>query len=142
MMGGNTQTANRSEKADAMKVPQRRRLPDTRRAIVHRFSVGGVDGYIVAGLYEDGRPGEIFIFISKSGTTLRGMTNAFAILLSLALQSGMDLRMLIRKFEHSRFEPSGLTNDRKIPIAKSIIDYLFRWLDNTFLKEKENEATA
>jgi len=112
---------------------QRRRLPDERRAVTHKFSVGGHEGYITAGLYEDGTPGEIFIKMSKQGSVVSGLMDSFAIAISLALQYGVPLQALVDKFSHSRFEPSGWTNNKEIPMAKSIVDYIFRWMAIKFL---------
>ncbi len=117
-----------------MDSPQRRRLPDTRDAVVHRFKVGGTKGYITVGLFDDGAPGEVFIVMAKEGSTLSGMTDSFAIMLSLALQYGIPLKDLVHKFRHVRFEPDGLTGEKEIPTASSIIDYLFHWLELRFLK--------
>ncbi len=139
-MGGNAQTANRSEKADSMKAPERHRLPTTRRAIVHKFSVGGVEGYLIAGLYPDSTLGEIFLHAHKEGSTLSGVMDSFAILLSLALQSGIPLEVLVRKFRHTRFEPAGFTGSKEIPTASSIIDYLFAWLERRFLSREKQAA--
>ncbi|MFI5253701.1 MAG: vitamin B12-dependent ribonucleotide reductase [Bacteroidota bacterium] len=119
----------------------RHRLPDERQAITHKFSIAGHEGYITAGLYEDGNPGEIFITMSKEGSTISGLMDAFATSVSMALQYGVPLRVLVEKFTHMRFEPSGFTNNRDIPIAKSICDYIFRWLGKKFLPPDE-QATA
>ncbi|MFO7768818.1 MAG: vitamin B12-dependent ribonucleotide reductase [bacterium] len=118
-------------------VPRRRRLPDERRSITHKFSVGGHEGYINVGMYEDGTPGELFITMAKEGSTISGLMDTIATMTSLLLQYGVPLPALIRKFSHSRFEPSGFTNNREIPIAKSIIDYIFRWLALKFLPAEE-----
>jgi len=112
---------------------QRRRLPDERRAVTHKFSVAGHEGYLTVGLYEDGTPGEIFIKMSKQGSVVSGLMDSFAIAISLALQYGVPLQALVDKFSHSRFEPSGWTNNKEIPMAKSIVDYIFRWLAIKFL---------
>jgi len=114
--------------------PQRRRLPDERRAITHHFSVGGQEGYVTVGLYEDGQIGELFIKMSKEGSTVSGLMDSFATAVSLALQYGVPLRVLCDKFSHMRFEPSGWTGNARIGFAKSIMDYLFRWLDLRFLQ--------
>jgi ribonucleoside-diphosphate reductase alpha chain len=119
--------------AGAMR-PQRHRLPDERRAITHHFSVGGQEGYITVGLYEDGQPGELFIKMSKEGSTVSGLMDSFATAVSLALQYGVPLRVLCDKFSHMRFEPSGWSTNTRIGYAKSIMDYLFRWLDLRFLQ--------
>lgn len=115
--------------------PRRRRLPDERKSITHKFSIGGHEGYITVGMYEDGTPGEIFIVMSKEGSTISGVMDAFATAVSLALQYGVPLKVLVDKFTHTRFEPSGFTNNKQIPIAKSVMDYIFRWLALKFLPE-------
>ncbi len=120
--------------------PVRRRLPDERNSITHKFSVAGHEGYITVGMYPDGTPGEIFITMSKEGSTLSGLMDAFATAISLALQYGVPLKVLVDKFSHMRFEPSGFTNNPEIPIAKSIIDYIFRWLGKKFLKPEEQPS--
>ncbi len=122
--------------------PQRRRLPDERRSITHKFSIGGHEGYITVGMYEDGSPGEIFIVMSKEGSTISGVMDAFATAVSLALQYGVPLKVLVDKFTHTRFEPSGFTNNKQIPIAKSIMDYIFRWLALKFLPEEYGNYTT
>jgi ribonucleoside-diphosphate reductase alpha chain len=119
--------------------PVRRRLPATRRSITHKFSVEGHEGYITAGIYEDGSPGEIFVTMAKEGSTISGMTDAFATSISLALQYGVPLHDLVNKFSHMRFEPSGRTENAEIPVAQSLVDYLFRWLASQFLSEEEKE---
>jgi len=119
--------------------PVRRRLPDTRRSLTHKFSIEGHEGYITVGLYEDGSPGEIFITMAKEGSTLSGTMDAFATAISLALQYGVPLRDLVYKFSHMRFEPSGRTENPEIPVAQSIVDYIFRWLASQFLSEEEKE---
>ncbi|HUJ80126.1 MAG TPA: vitamin B12-dependent ribonucleotide reductase [Nitrospiria bacterium] len=113
--------------------PLRRRLPDERRAITHKFSIDGHEGYLTVGLYEDGSPGEIFIVMSKEGSTISGLMDAFATAVSISLQYGVPLADLVFKFAHMRFEPSGFTKHPQIRIAKSIIDYLFRWLALKFM---------
>jgi len=113
--------------------PLRRRLPDTRKAITHKFSVGGHEGYVTVGLYPDGSPGEVFITMAKEGSTIGGLMDTIATLISLALQYGVPLDSLVRKFEHVRFEPSGMTLNPDIPIAKSLVDYIFRWLAMEFV---------
>jgi ribonucleoside-diphosphate reductase alpha chain len=118
----------------------RRRLPDERAAVTHKFSIGGHEGYITVGLYEEGVPGEIFITMSKEGSTISGLMDAFATSVSMALQYGVPLRVLSEKFSHMRFEPSGFTGNREIPIAKSILDYIFRWLGKRFLPPEELPA--
>jgi ribonucleoside-diphosphate reductase alpha chain len=121
---------------------RRRKLPDTRRSVTHKFSVAGHEGYITIGLYEDGKPGEIFITLGKAGSTLAGFADAFATAISFSLQHGVELRFLVDKFSHVRFEPSGFTGNPQIPIAKSIIDYVFRWLAQEFLPKEEQPSQA
>src|SRR5258706_388708 len=113
--------------------PRRKRLPDERKSITHKFSVGGHDGYITVGMYDDGTPGEIFIVMAKAGSTLNGVMDSFATAVSLGPQHGVPLKLFVNKFSHIRFEPHGFTKNADIPIAKSIIDYLFRWLGIKFL---------
>jgi ribonucleoside-diphosphate reductase alpha chain len=123
------------KKAEAR--PARRRLPAERKAYTHKFSIAGHEGYITAGMYEDGMPGEVFITMSKEGSTLSGMMDAFATSISIALQYGVPVKVLVDKFSHMRFEPSGFTQNPEIPIAKSICDYIFRWLGMKFLQKDE-----
>ncbi|OGL59679.1 ribonucleoside-diphosphate reductase, adenosylcobalamin-dependent [Candidatus Uhrbacteria bacterium RIFCSPLOWO2_12_FULL_46_10] len=117
--------------------PIRHRLPDLRHAFTHKFTVAGHEGYITVGLYEDGKPGEIFVTMSKEGSTISGLMDAFATSISIGLQYGMPLKDVVRKFTHMRFEPSGFTKNPDIPIAKSIIDYIFQWLGRKFLNASE-----
>ena len=119
----------------ARRMPHRERLPATRPSITHKFSVGGHEGYLTVGQYEDGQPGELFITMAKEGSTVGGMMDAFATAISLCLQFGVPLADLVKKFTHQRFEPSGITSSRDIPFAKSVVDYIFRWLGMTFLEE-------
>jgi ribonucleoside-diphosphate reductase alpha chain len=119
----------------------RARMPATRRSITHKFEIAGHEGYMTVGLYEDGRPGELFITMAKEGSTVGGIMNAFGTAISLCLQYGVPLHALVSKFSHSRFEPSGYTNNPDIPIAKSLVDYIFRWLDITFANGATPEAT-
>ena len=113
--------------------PVRHRLADERKATVHHFSVGGHEGYLMVGLYEDGQPGEIFIRMAKAGSTIAGLMDSFGIAVSLALQYGVPLKVLCDKFSHTRFEPSGWSTVPQIGYAKSLMDYLFRWLALRFL---------
>jgi len=124
----------------ARREPHRRRLPDTRTSVTHKFCVGGHEGYLHIGLYEDGSPGEMFITMAKEGSTVGGMMDAFATAISLCLQYGVPLDALVKKFSHQRFEPSGMTSSREIPFAKSIVDYVFRWLGLTFLDDEYRRA--
>ena len=113
--------------------PLRRRLPDTRSAITHKFDVAGHEGYITVGLYEDGTPGEVFITMAKEGSTIGGLMDTIATLVSVSLQYGVPVESLVRKFEHVRYEPSGMTRNSEIPFAKSLTDYIFRWLAMEFI---------
>lgn len=112
----------------------RRHLPDERCSITHKFSVGGQEGYVTVGLFDDGLPGEIFIRIAKEGSTVSGLMDSFATAVSLALQYGVPLRVLCAKFRHMRFERSGWSGNPEIGFAKSLPDYLFRWMELRFLK--------
>jgi ribonucleoside-diphosphate reductase alpha chain len=119
----------------------RRKLPDERESITHKFSIGGHEGYITVGKYEDGSPGEIFITMAKEGSTISGLMDSFATMTSLALQHGVPLQLLVDKFTHTRFEPSGFTKNPEIPMAKSIMDYIFKWLAIKFLaRDAQEEA--
>ncbi len=113
--------------------PRRERLPDTRQSITHKFNVGGHEGYINVGLYPDGRPGELFITMAKEGSTIGGLMDAFGTAISMSLQYGVPLEVLVNKFSHTRFEPMGYTTNPDIRIAKSVVDYIFRWAAITFL---------
>jgi ribonucleoside-diphosphate reductase alpha chain len=113
--------------------PVRRKLPDERKAITHKFSIAGHEGYITVGMYDDGSPGEIFLTMSKEGSTVSGLMDTIATMTSLALQYGVPLETLVSKFAHTRFEPSGYTPNPEIKVAKSITDYIFRWLGLKFL---------
>jgi ribonucleoside-diphosphate reductase alpha chain len=120
----------------AMEAPRRRKLPDERNSITHKFDIGGHEGYITVGLYEDGQPGELFLTMAKEGSTISGFADAFAQAISYALQYGVPLHDLVDKFSHVRFEPSGMTRNPEIRFAKSIVDYIFRWLASKFLTEE------
>jgi ribonucleoside-diphosphate reductase alpha chain len=119
--------------AAATAKPRRERLPDTRQSVTHKFSVNGHEGYITVGLYPDGRPGELFLTMAKEGSTIGGLMDAFGTSVSMSLQYGVPLEDYVRKFSHMRFEPQGYTKNPDIKIAKSLIDYIFRWLGITFL---------
>ncbi|MHB1537793.1 MAG: vitamin B12-dependent ribonucleotide reductase [Solirubrobacteraceae bacterium] len=120
--------------------PRRKRMPQERQSITHKFSIGGHEGYITAGKYEDGSVGEIFLTdIGKEGSTLRGMMNSFATAISIALQYGVPLETLVRKFSYMRFEPEGITSNPEIPFAKSMPDYIMRWLASRFLDAEVQE---
>jgi ribonucleoside-diphosphate reductase alpha chain len=127
---------------DTIARPVRRKLPDERRALTHKFSISGHEGYITVGLYDDGQPGEIFLTMAKEGSTISGLMDAFATSISLALQYGVPLKALVDKFSHMRYEPSGFTKNPEIPIAKSITDYIFRWLASRFLSNEEKAAVG
>ena len=120
--------------------PYRRRLPAERAAITHKFDIAGHEGYITVGLYPDGQPGEIFLKMAKEGSTVSGLMDTLATTISVALQYGVPLKDVVNKFAHVRFEPSGFTGNSEIPIAKSLVDYIFRWLGSRFLPPDERGA--
>ncbi len=117
----------------ANRAPVRRKLPDERQAITHKFDISGHEGYVTVGLFEDGQPGEIFLVMAKEGSTISGFADAFAQAISYALQYGVPLQALVDKFSHVRFEPSGMTRNPDVRFAKSIVDYIFRWMASKFL---------
>jgi ribonucleoside-diphosphate reductase alpha chain len=125
------------EKIVYKEVPRRRKLPDERISITHKFAIAGHEGYVHVGIYEDGKPGEIFIKMSKEGTTLSGVMDTLALSLSLNLQYGVPLEVLCGKLVHTRFEPSGITANPEIPMAKSVMDYLGRWLALKFMTKNQ-----
>ncbi len=131
--------AKADEKADVAVEPRlaRRRLPDERQSITHKFSIGGHEGYMTVGKYEDGTPGELFVTMAKEGSVVSGLMDNFATMISMSLQYGVPLKVLSDKFSHTRFEPSGFTGNPEIPIAKSITDYIFRWLALKFLPPED-----
>jgi ribonucleoside-diphosphate reductase alpha chain len=119
----------------------RRKLPDERKAVTHKFDIAGHEGYLTVGLFEDGQPGELFVTMAKEGSTISGLMDAFATQTSYALQFGVPVKFMVDKFSHMRFEPSGFTKNKEIPIAKSIVDYIFRWMASHFLGvEDQDEA--
>src|SRR5216117_1842821 len=127
--------------ADVEYRAMRRKLPDERKAVTHKFDIAGHEGYLTVGLYEDGMPGELFVTMAKEGSTISGLMDAFATQTSYALQFGVPLKFMVDKFSHMRFEPSGFTKNKEIPIAKSIVDYIFRWMASHFLPvEDQDEA--
>jgi ribonucleoside-diphosphate reductase alpha chain len=130
-------TKNEGDKAKKEKEiasrPRRERLPDTRQSLTHKFNVGGHEGYINVGLYPDGRPGELFIIMAKEGSTVGGLMDCFGTAISICLQYGVPPEVLVNKFSHTRFEPMGHTTNPDVRIAKSVVDYIFRWLGITFL---------
>jgi ribonucleoside-diphosphate reductase alpha chain len=151
-----SQPLNTSREEEGAKVidldevrPRRVKLPDERVARTHKFSVAGHEGYLTVGLYEDGTPGEIFLKMAKEGSTVSGLMDTIATMTSIALQYGVPLKALVDKFSHTRFEPSGFTNNPEIPFAKSIADYVFRYLGSRYLRdeapvpdEQETQADA
>ncbi|MHB1845262.1 MAG: vitamin B12-dependent ribonucleotide reductase [Deltaproteobacteria bacterium] len=126
---------SKSAKAQPEARPARRRLPEERRAITHKFSIGGHEGYLTVGMYDDGTPGELFCVMAKEGSVVSGLMDSFATSISMALQYGVPLQVLVDKFSHTRFEPSGFTGNPQLPIAKSIVDYVFRWMALKFLPQ-------
>ena len=127
-------------KAKADVGPARKRMPVERQSITHKFSIGGHEGYITAGIYDDGSVGEIFLTdVGKEGSTLRGMMNSFATAISIALQYGVPLETLVQKFSYMRFDPEGITQNPEIPFAKSMPDYIMRWLASRFLDTDTQE---
>jgi ribonucleoside-diphosphate reductase alpha chain len=120
----------------------RHKLPDERKSITHKFDIGGHEGYLTVGLYEDGQPGELFVTMAKEGSTISGLMDAFATQTSYALQFGVPLKFMVNKFSHMRFEPSGFTKNPEIPIAKSIVDYIFRWMAAHFLPAEDAEEAG
>jgi ribonucleoside-diphosphate reductase alpha chain len=118
--------------------PERKRMPKTRESVTHKFSIAGHEGYITAGKYEDGTVGEIFLTdIGKEGSTMRGLLNAFATAISIGLQYGVPLETFVRKFSYMRFEPEGITGNPEIPFAKSMPDYIMRWVASRFVEDPE-----
>src|SRR2546428_1057866 len=128
------------KEAEIVYKPLRKKLPDERQAVTHKFTINGSEGYITAGLYADGSPGEIFVKMSKEGSTIAGLMDSFSISISLALQYGVPLKVLVNKFTHTRFEPAGITTNQDIRFAKSVVDYIFRWLGLKFLPKEEQDA--
>ncbi|MGQ0733972.1 MAG: vitamin B12-dependent ribonucleotide reductase [Acidobacteriota bacterium] len=122
-----------AQAAVVARTPIRRKLPDERQALTHKFEIAGHEGYITVGLFEDGQPGEIFLVMAKEGSTISGFADAFAQAISYALQYGVPLQALVDKFSHVRFEPSGMTKNPDVRFAKSIVDYIFRWMASKFL---------
>lgn len=117
----------------------RERLPDTRPSVVHKFSICGTEGYLIVGLYEDGRPGEVFLKVAKEGSTLGGLMDGIGVLTSLGLQYGVPLKVMAAKLKHTQFEPSGFTKNPEIGEVSSILDYIFRWLEQHYPREQELE---
>jgi ribonucleoside-diphosphate reductase alpha chain len=138
-VGADLQVGPREIVREVVKIvetPKRRKLPDERNSITHKFDIAGHEGYITVGLFDDGTPGEIFLTMAKEGSTISGFADAFAQAISYALQYGVPLQVLVDKFSHARFEPSGMTKNPEIRFAKSIVDYIFRWLATKFLSQE------
>ena len=133
-------TASATPEVQTVYKPMRRRLPDERASITHKFNVGGHEGYLTIGMYEDGTPGEIFLRMAKEGSTISGLMDSFATAISLALQYGVPLKDLVNKFSHLRFEPAGFTGNRDIPMAKSLVDYIFRYMATKFMSQTDKDA--
>ncbi|MCY4073880.1 MAG: vitamin B12-dependent ribonucleotide reductase, partial [Acidobacteria bacterium] len=129
-------TSRQGEDGAPSEQPVRRKLPDERRAITHKFDIAGHEGYITVGLFDDGAPGEIFLVMAKEGSTISGFADAFAQAISYSLQYGVPLQVLVDKFSHQRFEPAGLTRNPDVRVAKSIVDYVFRWMATKFLSDE------
>ena len=132
----NTAREGEDGAAAAAGQPVRRKLPDERQAITHKFDIAGHEGYITVGLFDDGAPGEIFLVMAKEGSTISGFADAFAQAISYSLQYGVPLQVLVDKFSHQRFEPAGLTKNPDVRVAKSIVDYVFRWMATKFLSDE------
>ncbi len=140
---GSTTVPATSAPVASIPAPRRHRLNEERKAITHKFQVGNYEAYLTVGLYDDTRqPGEIFVTMSKDGTVMSGMMDAFATSISIGLQYGVPLKVFVKKFANMRFEPSGATQNPNIPNATSIIDYIFRWLAMKFLTPEERQAAA
>jgi ribonucleoside-diphosphate reductase alpha chain len=135
----NTSASDKKAEKEAAR-PVRRHLPVERHSLTHKFGVAGHEGYLTIGMYEDGTPGEIFIVMAKEGSTLSGVMDSFATTCSMALQYGVPLKVLVDKFSHTRFEPSGFTSNPQVPYAKSVMDYIFRYLASKFLPADEARA--
>ncbi|HJN65109.1 MAG TPA: vitamin B12-dependent ribonucleotide reductase [Pirellulales bacterium] len=129
----NTSTDSNKDAKQQAAAPRRERLPDTRQSVTHKFSIDGHEGYLNVGLYEDGRPGELFITMAKEGSTIGGLMDSFGTAISLSLQYGVPLEVLVNKFSHTRFEPMGFSQNSDIRYAKSVVDYIFRWLGCQFI---------
>ena len=140
--GQKAEDAASAVEAKVVYKPRRERLPDTRNSVTHKFSISGHEGYINVGLYPDGRPGEVFITMAKEGSTIGGLMDSFGTATSISLQYGVPLEVLVNKFINTRFEPMGHTTNPDIRIAKSLVDYIFRWLGLTFLDSYREEQKA
>ena len=138
----NTGQDQQQGRHDAPPEPQRVRLPDERKACTHKFSIAGHEGYLTVGMYPNGKPGEMFIAMAKEGSVVSGLMDSFATAVSIMLQYGVPLKVLINKFSHVRFEPSGVTSNPELPLAKSVMDYIFRWLDLKFGEHESDDEDA
>jgi ribonucleoside-diphosphate reductase alpha chain len=140
MIKGGEALAKAGEELEQVKAmigkPVRRRLPDSRHAVTHKFSIAGHEGYMTVGMFEDGSPGELFVTMAKEGSTIGGLMDTIGTLTSLSLQYGVNIETLAKKFSHQRFEPSGFTNNAEIRNASSVIDYVFRWMEIYFVKSR------
>src|SRR6266849_761530 len=143
--GASPEQSEREEKKDVSEAPeqrslfvraQRRKLPDERKSLTHKFSIGGHEGYIIVGMYEEGTPGEIFIKMAKEGSTLSGFMDGLALSISIGLQYGVPLKALVDKLTNTRFEPSGFTENPSIRYSSSVLDYIARWLGGKFLSSE------
>ena len=135
-------SARAPEQRDLFARAQRRKLPDERKSLTHKFSIGGHEGYIIVGMYEEGRPGEIFIKMAKEGSTLSGFMDGLALSISIGLQYGVPLKALVDKLTNTRFEPSGFTENPSIRYSSSVLDYIARWLGGKFLSSDYLKPSA
>jgi ribonucleoside-diphosphate reductase alpha chain len=135
----NTELTNESNYATGLKWGERRRIPNTRKSTTHKFSIAGLKGYITAGDYEDGTPAEVFLRVSKQGSFVNGVLEALATAVSVGLQHGVPLSLYVDKFRDQKFEPAGFTGNEDIRIAKSLPDYVFRWLENHYAEQKQEQ---
>ena len=134
--------AEAPEQRDLFARAQRRKLPDERKSITHKFSVGGHEGYIIVGMYDEGEPGEVFIKMAKEGSTLSGFMDGLALSISIGLQYGVPLKALVDKLTNTRFEPSGVTENPNIRYSSSVLDYIARWLGGKFLSAEYLKPTS
>ena len=141
LLGDNTVLAQENERLKLLVgSPVRKRLPETRRAVTHKFNIGAHEGYMTVGMFDDGAPGELFITMAKEGSTIGGLMDTIGTLTSLSLQYGVGIETLAKKFSHQRFEPSGFTGNPEIRTASSIIDYVFRWMELHFVTSHQVPA--
>src|SRR6266568_6206669 len=135
-------SAEVSEQRDLFIRAQRRKLPDERKSITHKFGIGGHEGYIIVGMYEEGTPGEVFIKMAKEGSTLSGFMDGLALSISIGLQYGVPLKAIVDKLTNTRFEPSGFTENPAIRYSSSVLDYIARWLGDRFLSSEYLKSTS